>query len=128
MLAPPQNVPRPPGNIFGCARVKGGYNNPVPASLQLPTSVFLIRTEVASSQAGRCSCDIVTVLCPSSDVSLVESPTPLALRRSLLEPFDDNDSTRRVDFPESVSPVVGAIVPYTAIFVARKVYGDTSCN
>ncbi|KAH8031331.1 hypothetical protein HPB51_016223 [Rhipicephalus microplus] len=43
-------------------------------------------------------------------------------------PDDDNDCTQRVDFPTSLSPVVGAVVPYIAGFVARKVYGGTSCD
>ncbi|KAL3183923.1 hypothetical protein MRX96_006247 [Rhipicephalus microplus] len=109
--------------FFGCVRGKGGYNNnPTACQFTAAYKRLLIRTEVASSEAENCSRDIVTVLCPSSDVSLVESPTSLAsLRRSSLlqPPDDDNDCTQRVDFPTSLSPVVGAIVPYIAGFVAR---------
>ncbi|KAH8009969.1 hypothetical protein HPB51_023025 [Rhipicephalus microplus] len=118
--------------FFGGVRGKGGYNNnPTACQFTAAYKRLLIRTEVASSEAGNCSRDIVTFLCPSSDVSLVESPTSLAsLRRSSLlqPPDDDNDCTQRVDFPTSLSPVVGAVEPYIAGFVARKVYGGTSCD
>ncbi|KAH8010013.1 hypothetical protein HPB51_024363 [Rhipicephalus microplus] len=68
--------------FFGCVRGKGGYNNnPTACQFTAAYKRLLIRTEVASSEAGNCSRDIVTVLCPSSDVSLVESPTSLASLR-----------------------------------------------
>lgn len=73
----------------------------------------------------------MTDLCPSGDENLVETSTAFAsLRRSsLLQVLnDDNYNTQRVDFHTSLSLVLCAVVLYTAVFGARKVYAGTSPN
>lgn len=118
--------------FFGCVRGRGGHNNnPTACQFQAAYKRLLVRTEVQSSSTGNCSKDVVTIFNASSAADMAESPTSVTSQRrsSVLEQWDDDhDYTHRLDIPQSLSPVVGSVVPYIAGFVARKVAARTSCE
>ncbi|XP_065288329.1 uncharacterized protein [Dermacentor albipictus] len=90
---------------------------------------LLVQTEVTSSSSGNCSQDIVSILNPTTTGALVgESSMLTDMRRSSILQADDHNYTHRIDCPESLSAFVGAVVPYIAGFVVKKVRSTITCE
>lgn len=89
---------------------------------------ILVKAEVKSSSCGNRAQGIVSI--KSGTVPFQESAGTAVTAASwspVLQP-QDLDYMHRVDYPESLSSIVGSVVPHIASFAARKVAATNSCE
>ncbi|KAH7980556.1 hypothetical protein HPB49_017258 [Dermacentor silvarum] len=117
-------------NFFGSIRGRGGHNNnPTTAQFMAAHKRRSVQTEVTSSSSGNCFQDMVTILNATTTVAMVDANSTLTeMRRSSIPQPDDHNYTHRIDWPESLIAFVGAVGPYIAGIIVRKVRTTTTCE